>query len=122
MPILCAGKLVLPARAPQNAPSITRCARRNAMDGVKLIAPAERKFEQIGGESGDIRVGRDVAGDISTTMGAGVAVFENCSMEWTVLYDEYFYCLEGTLTIRTKQGPVVMRPGHGLLLPKGTWV
>ncbi len=92
------------------------------MDGVKLIAPAERKFEQIGGESGDIRVGRDVAGDISTTMGAGVAVFENCSMEWTVLYDEYFYCLEGTLTIGTKQGPVVMRPGDGLWLPKGTWV
>jgi ethanolamine utilization protein EutQ len=92
------------------------------MSGVKLSAPTERKFEQIGGDAGDIRVGRDVAGDISKTFGAGIATFENCSMEWTVLYDEYFYCLEGTLTIKTKEGPLVMRPGDGLWLPKGTWV
>jgi len=92
------------------------------MTGVKLIAPEQRKFEQIGGEAGDIRIGRDVAGDISKTFGTGIAVFENCSMEWTVLYDEYFYCLEGTLTIRTKEGTFVMRPGYGLWLPKGTWL
>jgi len=92
------------------------------MSDVKLIAPAERKFEQIGGEAGDIRVGRDVAGDSSTTIGAGVVVFEKCSMEWTVLYDEYFYCLEGSLTIKTKQDTFVMQPGYGLWLPKGTWL
>jgi ethanolamine utilization protein EutQ (cupin superfamily) len=92
------------------------------MSGVKLIAPHERKFEQIGGEAGDIQVGRDVASDISATFGAGVVVFKNCSMEWTVLYDEYFYCLEGTLTIKTKEGNFVMRPGYGLWLPKGTWL
>lgn len=92
------------------------------MSGVRLIAPAERTFEQIGGAAGDIRVGRDVAGDRSKTIGAGVAVFENCSMEWTVLYDEYFYCLEGTLTIRTKERTYVMQPGYGLWLPKGTWL
>jgi ethanolamine utilization protein EutQ len=92
------------------------------MSDVRLIAPAERTFEQIGGEAGDIRVGRDVAGDRSKTIGAGVAVFENCSMEWTVLYDEYFYCLEGTLTIRTKERSYVMQPGYGLWLPKGTWL
>ena len=92
------------------------------MSGVKLIAPAERKFEQFGGGSGDIRIGRDVAGDISSTIGAGVTEFENCSVEWTVLYDEYFYCLEGSLTIKTKQGTFVMQPGYGLWLPKGTWL
>jgi len=92
-----------------------------SMSGVKLIAAEQRKFERLG-ESGNIRVGRDVASDISKSFGAGVAVFENCSMEWTVLYDEYFYCLEGTLTIRTKEGTFVMRPGDGLWLPKGTWL
>jgi ethanolamine utilization protein EutQ len=91
------------------------------MSGVKLIAPEQRKFERLS-ESGDIRVGRDVTSDISKTFGAGIAVFENCSMEWTVLYDEYFYCLEGTLTIRTKEGTFVMQPGYGLWLPKGTWL
>ena len=89
------------------------------MSGVKLIAPAERKFEQI---EGNIQIGRDVGGDRSKTIGAGVAVFENCAMEWTVLYDEYFYCIEGTLTIRTKEQSYVMRPGYGLWLPKGTWL
>jgi ethanolamine utilization protein EutQ len=92
------------------------------MSGVKLIAPEERKFDRIGGIAGDIRIGRDVANDISTTFGAGIATFEKCSMEWTVLYDEYFYCLEGTLTIRTKEGTFVMQPGYGLWLPKGTWL
>jgi ethanolamine utilization protein EutQ len=92
------------------------------MGGVKLIAPAERKFEQIGGDAGDIRIGRDVAGDLSKTLGAGVGIFERCSMEWTVLYDEYLYCLEGTLTIKTRNGALVMQAGHGLWLPAGTWV
>lgn len=92
------------------------------MSGVKLIAPEQRTFEQIGGDAGSVLVGRDVASDISTSFGAGVVVFENCSMEWTVLYDEYFYCLEGTLTIKTKNGDFVMRPGYGLWLPKGTWL
>jgi ethanolamine utilization protein EutQ len=92
------------------------------MVGVELIAPEQRTFEQIGGAAGDIRVGRDVAGDISKSFGAGVAVFEKCSMEWTVLYDEYFYCLEGSLTIKTKEGDFVLRPGYGLWLPKGTWL
>src|SRR5216684_2906812 len=49
---------------------------RRPMSGVKLIAPEQRKFEQIGGEAGDIRIGRDVGGDISKTFGAGIAVFE----------------------------------------------
>jgi ethanolamine utilization protein EutQ len=92
------------------------------MGGVKLIAPEQRTFEQIGGAAGDIRIGRDVASDISSSFGAGVAVFENCSMEWTVLYDEYFYCLEGSLIIRTKDAEFVMGPGYGLWLPKGTWL
>ncbi|MGH9551085.1 MAG: hypothetical protein ACRD3W_17005 [Terriglobales bacterium] len=34
------------------------------MGGVKLIAPEQRQFEQIGGGAGDIRIGRDVASDI----------------------------------------------------------
>jgi ethanolamine utilization protein EutQ len=92
------------------------------MNGIKLIKPAERKFEPIDGVAGDIRIGRDVGSDISKSLSAGVATFENCAMEWTVKYDEYFYCLDGALTIETKEGDFELTPGTGIWLPEGTWL
>ncbi|HYB08213.1 MAG TPA: ethanolamine utilization protein EutQ [Alphaproteobacteria bacterium] len=92
------------------------------MSGIKLIKPNARKFEPIEGIEGHIEIGRDVGTDISRSLSAGVATFENCAMEWTVKYDEYFYCLEGTLTIETKKGDFILTPGTGIWLPEGTWL
>jgi uncharacterized cupin superfamily protein len=99
-----------------------RIAGGATISGIKLIKPEARKFEAIEGVGGDIRIGRDVGSDISKSLSAGIATFENCAMEWTVKYDEYFYCLEGTLTIETKEGDFVLTPGTGLWLPEGTWL
>ena len=81
------------------------------MAACKLIKAADRKFERMGEGPGTIMVGRDVTTAESTTMGCSVATFEDVSMPWTLKYDEYFYCLEGVMTIKTKEGDYVMEPG-----------
>jgi ethanolamine utilization protein EutQ (cupin superfamily) len=43
-------------------------------------------------------------------------------MEWTILYDDYLHCGEGALAIMTKERALALQQGHGLCLPKGTWV
>jgi ethanolamine utilization protein EutQ len=92
------------------------------MSGIKFIKAADRTFEKIGGDPGAICAGRDVTTGDSTTIGCSVVTFENCHMEWTVLYDEYIYCLEGSFTIKTKEGDFVLEPGDGIWLPDGTWM
>ena len=37
---------------------------------------------------------------MSATIGAGIAVFDGCSIEWTVLYDEVIVVLEGTFRLK----------------------
>jgi ethanolamine utilization protein EutQ (cupin superfamily) len=93
-----------------------------AVRGVEIFAPEGRRFEQIGGNSGDVRLGWDVSRKSSSTIACGVATFENCELEWTVTYEEYIYCLEGTLTLQTKEKEFILKPGWGIWLPEGTWL
>ncbi|MDQ2067604.1 cupin domain-containing protein [Xinfangfangia sp. CPCC 101601] len=58
----------------------------------------------------------------SSRIGAGIGVFENCRMEWTVTYDEVLFILEGEFTLRTKQGVFKAGPGDTLWIPEGTWL
>ena len=53
-------------------------------------------------------------------MGGGVSEFTNCKMPWTVKYDEYFYGISGTLTIRVGRKAYHIKPGDGLWLPANT--
>jgi ethanolamine utilization protein EutQ len=92
------------------------------MSDVKLIKAADRTFETMPLDPGSISIGRDVSTAESTTMGCSVAILENCDMEWTVVYDEYMYCVDGTFTIETKEGDFVLEPGDGIWLPNGTWM
>lgn len=87
---------------------------------VKFVKRAQRKFVRMAGPPGSARIGRDVDVDISTTMGGGVCEFTNIKMPWTVKYDEYFYGLSGTLTIRVGRKAYHIKPGDGLWLPANT--
>jgi ethanolamine utilization protein EutQ (cupin superfamily) len=90
------------------------------MRTIEFFEPEHRQFRQIGGDGGDVRIALDVGRDRSTTIGCGIAVFENCALEWTVTYEEYIYCLEGTLTLRTDAGTLILKPGCAAWLPEGT--
>jgi ethanolamine utilization protein EutQ len=91
-----------------------------AKPAVKFVKRAKRKFVKLAGPPGSARLGRDVDTDISTTMGGGVCEFTNIKMPWTVKYDEYFYGLSGTLTIRVGRKAYPIKAGDGLWLPAGT--
>jgi ethanolamine utilization protein EutQ (cupin superfamily) len=87
---------------------------------IKFVKRAQRKFVRMAGPPGSARLGRDVDVDISTTMGGGVCEFTNIKMPWTVKYDEYFYGLSGTLTIRVGRKAYHIKAGDGLWLPANT--
>lgn len=53
-------------------------------------------------------------------MGAGVARFDNCSIEWTVLYDELIVTLEGRFKLRTETEAFDCSPGDVLWIPANT--
>ena len=53
-------------------------------------------------------------------MGGGVARFDGCSIEWTVLYDEVIVVLEGVFRLRLGKGyrrKVDAKPGDVVWLP-----
>ena len=56
----------------------------------------------------------------SGRLGAGIGVFEDCAMEWTVTYDEVLFILEGQFRLETDTGTFHAGPGDTLWIPEGT--
>jgi ethanolamine utilization protein EutQ len=56
----------------------------------------------------------------STAMGAGIGVFENCHIEWTVTYDEVLFIKDGNFTLRVGDKAYRAGPGDILWIPKDT--
>jgi len=81
------------------------------------------KFEKYGGPPGKASIARLITPDISKTMGGGIAKFDGCSIEWTVLYDEVIVVLEGKFRLRLGKDykqKVDAKPGDVIWLPEGT--
>jgi ethanolamine utilization protein EutQ len=55
-----------------------------------------------------------------TTMGAGIAVFEDCSIPWKLLYDEVICVLEGHFHLRVGDEVYECEPGDVLWIPENT--
>jgi ethanolamine utilization protein EutQ len=84
---------------------------------------AEMAFESFGGPPGTASIARLVTDSTSKSMGAGVATFDGCSIEWTVLYDEAVVVLEGLFRLRTGEGyrqVIEGKPGDVIWIPEGT--
>ena len=56
----------------------------------------------------------------SQTMGAGLAHFDGCSIEWTVLYDELIVVLEGHFRLRLGERVIEAAPGDVIWVPERT--
>ncbi len=61
-----------------------------------------------------------VGPDISRSMGAGIATFDGCSVEWTVLYDEVIVVLEGLFRLRLGTRIIEGGPGDVIWIPENT--
>jgi len=87
------------------------------MPQAKHFKRSEMTFAAYGGPPGKATIARLVGPDMSKTMGAGIATFDGCSIEWTVLYDEVIVVLEGKFRLRLGEGyRQVMEAGPGDLI------
>jgi ethanolamine utilization protein EutQ len=87
---------------------------------VRHLRKAEMNFTAYGGPPGKATIARLVGPDLSKTMGAGVATFDGCSIEWTVLYDELIVVLEGTFRLVAGKETYSCAPGDVLWIPENT--
>ncbi|RJG13206.1 cupin domain-containing protein [Pseudomonas cavernicola] len=63
---------------------------------------------------------RLIGPDASSSMGAGLACFDGCSIEWTVLYDELIVVLEGHFRLRVGERVIEATPGDVIWVPERT--
>ncbi len=85
-----------------------------------LFKRSEIGFEPYGGPPGAATIARLIGPDTSRTMGAGLATFDGCSIEWTVLYDEVIVVLEGRFRLRVGDDVFDAGPGDVLWIPEYT--
>ena len=90
------------------------------MAGVVHFRKSERVFEAYGDDPARATISRLVGPELSKTMGAGIARFDNCSIEWTVLYDELIVTLEGHFSLRVGEEVFETGPGDVLWVPANT--
>lgn len=87
---------------------------------AKLIRSTSLEFSHRGGPPGHAEVARAVSGELSSTMAAGVARFDACSIAWTVLYDEVVYVIDGIFRLITDGKVIEGQAGDIIWIPKGT--
>jgi ethanolamine utilization protein EutQ len=90
------------------------------MTDVVIFRKSERVFEAYGDDPARAGISRLVGTDLSKTMGAGIAKFDDCSIAWTVLYDELIVTLEGSFTLRVGDRVYDTVACDVLWVPKGT--
>lgn len=89
--------------------------------GKALLVKGESiQFNHRGGPPGKAEVGRAISTDVSSSMGAGLARFDNCSIAWTVLYDEVVYVVDGVFRLVTPDGVLEGQAGDVIWIPEGT--
>lgn len=90
------------------------------MPGIKHIKADQRQFTPLGNTG--IQMGRDVWSPESKSIGCGFYTYEDVNVDWLVSYDEYMYCVDGSLTMHGDDGAHVLTPGDGIFIPKGNKV
>jgi len=86
-------------------------------DRVRLFRKDEAQFKP--GPNGIAAHGLINAG-FSKQMGAGVGVFERCSVEWTLDYDEVLFIIDGKLRLHVAEKIYEAGRGDVLWIPAGT--
>ena len=81
---------------------------------------SEMEFAAFGGPPGVATIARLVGPEMSKTMGAGIATFDGCSIEWTVLYDEVIVVLEGAFRLVVGKEIHFCSPGDVIWIPENT--
>jgi len=92
------------------------------MTGVLHFKRKNVTFDPIGNPPGKAGLAAQVGPAQSRTMGAGLCMFDGCSIEWTVIYDEMLVVLEGKLRLVLRDRTIEAGPGDVIWLPENTWM
>jgi len=86
------------------------------MSKTKLFRKEDLDLEPVNGMKtiGLINV------SFSEELGAGIGVFEDCSIPWHIKYDEVIYILDGQFTLRVGNKKFEAGPGDVLWVPRDT--
>ena len=90
------------------------------MPKTLLFKRGEMTFESFGGPPGTASIARLVGPEVSRTMGIGLAAFDGCAVEWTVLYDEMIVVLEGVFRLGVAGQDIEAHPGDVIWIPEKT--
>ena len=90
------------------------------MSAIKHFKRNAMSFDKYAGPPGQATIARLVGPDISKTMGVGIATFDGCSIEWTVLYDEMIIVIEGRFRLRAGKEVFDAVPGDVIWIPEKT--
>lgn len=61
-----------------------------------------------------------VTPEMSSSFGMNFSVFKDCSIDWTINYDEALHCLDGEIDIVIDGESHVLGPRDSIWLPAGT--
>lgn len=92
------------------------------MSNVILYRKQDLQFNPYGEDPGKASIARVVGPEVSKTIGAGIATFDQTSIAWTVLYDEVIVCLSGLFRLRVGDQVFEAGPGDSIWIPENTAV
>jgi ethanolamine utilization protein EutQ len=86
------------------------------MSEIAVFPGTKRRFEHYLGdpsspEDGLARIARLVGASLSSSLGAGVVVYERMTIDWTLAFDEVVVVLEGAMLVRSGDKVYECRPG-----------
>ncbi|MBW7922653.1 MAG: cupin domain-containing protein [Rubellimicrobium sp.] len=90
------------------------------MTTPRIFHAADRTLVAAVTPSGTTRIAREIGADRSRHIGAGIEVFEDTFIDWTVTYDEVIFVHAGELTITLAGETHHCGPGDIIWLPEGT--
>lgn len=102
---------------PGNYPSSLQ-ATKPSSKAVVFTNPA-RRYEPRRGKGFVAWMCREVFRDSSTTLGAGIIVYDRIMMPWTPGYDSYYRVIEGEMQVRTEDALYHLAKGDSIWIPKG---
>jgi len=87
---------------------------------VLLVDHRTLDFIPRGGPPGSALVARAISNEISPNIGIGFARWEGAEVNWTLLYDEVIFVIEGCFELQANGKLYRVTPGQLLWIPEGT--
>ena len=87
---------------------------------VLCIDQQDLTFSVRGGPPGAAYVARALSNEVSPNIGVGFARWAGAQVQWTVLYDEVIFVIEGCLQLQADGEVFEVRPGQVLWIPEGS--